>query len=114
MPQGDLSSLSAEQASITFLLSVSGAALCYDDLTLDLPRGQHQVEAPGGLVPLSTEQASITFFFSVSGAALCDADLMTDLPRGQHQVEASGGLVLLVGRTGLDNISTFCIRSGVV
>ncbi len=113
-PQEDWSSLSAEQASITFLLSVSGAALCDAGLTSDLPRGQHQAEATGGLVPLSTEQASITFFFSVSGAALCDADLMTDLPRGQHQVEAAGGLVLFVSRTDLDNISTFCIRSGAV
>jgi hypothetical protein len=45
-------SLSAEQASITFLLSVSGAALFYAGLTPNLPRGQHQVEAAEGLVLL--------------------------------------------------------------
>ncbi len=37
--QEDLSSLSAEQASIKFLLSVSGAALCDVGLMSDLPRG---------------------------------------------------------------------------
>jgi hypothetical protein len=33
---------------------------------------------------------------------------------GQQQVEATGGLVLLVRRTGLNNIPTFCISSGAV
>jgi hypothetical protein len=75
-----------EQASIVFLLSASGAALCDAGLRPDLPHGQHQVEAAGGLVPLRAEQASITFLFSVSGVALCDAGLTADLPRGQHQV----------------------------
>ncbi len=49
-PQEDLSSWSAEQALITFLLSVSGAVLCDAGLTPDLPCGQHQVEATGCLV----------------------------------------------------------------
>jgi hypothetical protein len=51
-PQEDLSFWSAEQALITFLFSVLGAALCGAGLTPNLPRGQHQVEAAGGLVPL--------------------------------------------------------------
>jgi hypothetical protein len=51
-PQEDMSSLSAEQASITFLFSVLGAMLCNAGLTPDLPRGQHQVEATGELVLL--------------------------------------------------------------
>jgi hypothetical protein len=50
--QEDLSSLSAEQASITFLFCEAGAVLCYAGLTPDLPRGQYQVEAAGGLVLL--------------------------------------------------------------
>jgi hypothetical protein len=62
----------------------------------------------------SAEQALITFLFSVSGEALRDAGLTPDLPRGQHQVEAAGGLVLLAIGTGLNNIPTFCIRSGAV
>jgi hypothetical protein len=51
-PQNDLSSLSEEQASIIFLFSVSGAALCYAGLTPNHPRGLHQVEAAEGLVLL--------------------------------------------------------------
>jgi hypothetical protein len=51
-PQEDLSSLSAEQASTTFLLSVSGAALCDAGLTPNLSCGQHQVEAAVELVLL--------------------------------------------------------------
>jgi hypothetical protein len=61
---------------------------------------------------LLSEPASITFLLSVSGAALCDAGLTPDLPRGQHQVEAAERFFLLVIRTSLDNIPTFCIRSG--
>jgi hypothetical protein len=66
------------------------------------------------LSSLSAEQASITLLFSVSGEALCDVGLTPDLPHGQHQVEAAGGLVLLLSRTGLNNIATFCLRSGAV
>jgi hypothetical protein len=51
-PQEDLSSLSAEQALITFLLPVSGGARCDAGCTPDLPRGRHQAEATGGLVLL--------------------------------------------------------------
>jgi hypothetical protein len=114
-PQEDLSSLSAEQASIIFPLSVSGAVLCDAGLTSDLPCGQHHVEAAGGLVLLvSRTGLDSTFLLSVSGVARCDAGLTPDLPCGQRQVEATEGLVLLVSRTGIDNIPTFCIKSGAV
>ena len=66
------------------------------------------------LFSLSAEYAWITFLLSVSGAALCDAGLTLDLPRGQNQVEATEGLVIHVSRIGLNNIPTFCIRSGAV
>ncbi len=91
-PQEDLSSLWEEQASITFRLSVSVAALCDAGLTPDLPRGQHQVEPRKDLSSWSAEQALIIFLLSVSGVVLCDAGLTPDLPCGQHQVEDAGGL----------------------
>jgi hypothetical protein len=63
---------------------------------------------------LSAEHALITFLLSVSGASLCDAGLTPDHTCGQQQVEAAGGLIPLVSRIGLNNIPTFCIRSGAV
>ncbi len=91
-PQKDFSSLLSELASITFLLSVSGAALSDAGLTPDLPHGQHQVEAAGGLVLLVSKTGLVnTFRLSVSGGALCDAGLTPDLPRDQHQVDAAEG-----------------------
>jgi hypothetical protein len=108
--QDDLSTLSAEVALIT------GAALCDAGLTPDLLLGI-KWRSRKDFISWSAEQALKTFFFpatSVSGVALCYASRTPDLPRGQHQAEAAGGLVLLVSRTGLDNIPTFCIRRGAV
>ncbi len=112
--QEDLSSLSAEEALIIFLLSVSWAALCDAGLTPDLPRGQHQVEATGGLVlhGRRTGLNSIPTFCIRSSAVWCWPQA-----RSSPWSASSWGCrrtCPLKSRTGLDHIPIFCIRSGAV